>query len=311
MTMTSIGVAVITHTAVKLLPRSLPPLLSSPLKPRVMVVNSSSNDGTIELAREMGAEALVVPRRDFNHGSTRELARKTLGTDIVVMITPDAIANGPETLAALIAPLLSDPAIALSYARQIPHDGADFFESFPRHFNYPAKNEVRTPADVSRLGPRAFFCSDSCAAWSNAALDAIGGFETTLTAEDTIAAARLLNAGYKVAYTADAVVKHSHRYTLSQEFRRYFDTGLMRRRYRELLLRDAGDAGHGAGFMRAMLHELVRSHPGLIPYALAQGAAKFLGYKIGFHAVSAPLGLQRRLSSQDYYWVSSAVSPSS
>jgi rhamnosyltransferase len=307
MTMTSIGVAVITHTAVKLLPRSLPPLFASALKPRVLVVNSSSQDGTVELARAMGAETLVVPRRDFNHGSTRELARKTLATDIVVMITPDAIASGPEMLAALVAPMLADPAIGLSYARQLPHDGADFFETFPRAFNYPAQSEVRTPDDVARLGPAAFFCSDSCAAWSNAALDTIGGFETTLTAEDTIAAARLLAAGYKLAYTAEALVQHSHRYTLGQEFRRYFDTGLMRRHYRGLLLRHAGDGRRGAGFMRAMLGELAWARPQLIPYAIAQACAKLLGYKIGFHASGAPGWLKRRLSSQDYFWSSSAL----
>lgn len=308
-TTVSVGVAVITHTAVKLLPRSLPPLLQSPLKPRVLVVNSSSQDGTVELAEEMGAETLIVPRRDFNHGATRELARKTLGTDIAVMITPDAVASGPEMLSALIRPLIADATIGLSYARQLPHDGADFFESFPRRFNYPAQSEIRAPSDVRRLGPAAFFCSDSCAAWSNAALDAIGGFETTLTAEDTIAAARLLHSGYKVAYTSDALVQHSHRYTLVQEFRRYFDTGLMRRHYRDLLLRDADDGRRGAGFIRAMLRELAHSRPQLIPYALAQAASKFLGYKIGFYAVSAPPSLQRRFSSQDYYWVSSAVSP--
>ena len=79
----------------------------------MLVVNSSSRDGTVELAQEMGAETLVVARRDFNHGTTRELARKVLGTDIAVMITPDAIASGPEMLSALVRPLIMDSAIGL------------------------------------------------------------------------------------------------------------------------------------------------------------------------------------------------------
>ena len=48
---------------------------------------------------------------------------------------------------------------------------------------------------------------------------------------------------------------------LAQEFRRYFDTSLMRRRYRDLLLRDAGDGRRGTRFVRAMLHGWrIRAH---------------------------------------------------
>jgi rhamnosyltransferase len=54
----SVGVAVVTHRAREHLARCLPPLLASPLRPRVLVVNSSSGDGTVEEARRLGAEVL-------------------------------------------------------------------------------------------------------------------------------------------------------------------------------------------------------------------------------------------------------------
>lgn len=38
-------------------------------------------------------------------------------------------------------------------------------------------------------------------------------------------AARMIQAGYKIAYCAEASVRHSHNYTPKQEFQRYFDTG--------------------------------------------------------------------------------------
>lgn len=297
-----IGVAVITHTARKLLPSCLPPLMASPLRPHILLVNSSSGDGTVELAQEMGIQTLVVPRREFNHGLTREKARHALGTPIAVMITPDAIATGPDMLDKLVQPLLDDPMVGVSYARQLPHIGAGFLESFPRRFNYPAQSQVRTLADVPTMGPAAYFCSDSCAAWSNAALDAIGGFDATLTAEDAIAAAKLIGAGYKVAYAASAMVRHSHHYTVKQEFRRYFDTGLMRRQYRDLLLAQAGDEGRGASFVGAMLRALWKERPALIPYALLQSGAKYLGYKAGYHGARLPLAWKKKLSSQDFYW---------
>jgi rhamnosyltransferase len=120
----SIGVVVVTHASKYHLPRCLPPYLNSPLKPRVLVVNSSSHDGTVEVARALGAETLLIPRNKFNHGTTRELARKHLGTDIIVMTTPDAYAQD-DLLEKLVQPLLDNQCV-VSYARQIPHEGGLF-----------------------------------------------------------------------------------------------------------------------------------------------------------------------------------------
>jgi rhamnosyltransferase len=303
MTSPTIGVAVITHKSVKLLPNSLPPLLASPLKPRILVVNSSSGDGTVELAREMGAETLVIPRPSFNHGLTRELARKHLGTDIVVMITPDAICVSPDTITHLVKPLVEGKA-AMSYARQLPHEGAGFFEAFSRRYNYRDQSEIRGIADLERMGPRLYFCSDSLAAWSNAALDAIGGFEHTLSLEDTLAAAKLLHAGYKTAHCADALVKHSHFYPVVPEFRHYFDVGYVRGKNRDVLLAKGSDEKLGAGMVSSMLKELLVSKPWLIPYAVLLTASKYLGYRAGFMSSRAawPASVMGRLSSQDYYW---------
>lgn len=45
--------------------------------------------------------------------------------------------------------------------------------------------------------------------------------------EDTIAAAMLLQGGKKIAYVSDAEAYHSHNYTVGQEFKRYFDIGVL------------------------------------------------------------------------------------
>lgn len=297
----SIGVAVITHRAVSLLPQCLPPILQSEHRPKVLVVNSSSHDGTVELARERGAEVLIVPRSEFNHGATRELARRTLATDVVVMLTPDARPAGPEMLGRLVRPVIEGVA-AVAYARQVPHVNAGFFESFLRDFNYPTESETRSIEDVRKIGPDAFFCSNVCAAWSNAALDEIGGFAPTLSLEDVIATAGLLNAGHRIAYCADAVVAHSHRYTLAQEFRRHFDIGYVRAGNRRLLFRLGGDERRGVSYTMNMLRRLILERPWLIPYGVAHVAAKYCGYKVGYHGHRLPDRLKRKLSAQDYFW---------
>lgn len=303
----SIGVVIITFNARALIRDCLKPLMASPLKPKILVVNSSSGDGTVELAREMGADVLVVPRREFNHGTTRELARRTLATDIVVMMTPDARALGPEMIGNLVRPV-AETVASVAYARQVPHDGAGFFESFPREFNYPVASELRSIQDVKRIGPAALFCSNVCAAWSNAALDEIGGFRSSLSLEDVIAAAKLLRSGHRIAYCADAVVAHSHRYTLAQEFRRQFDTGYVRAQNRKLVLAEFGDERRGAAFGVALLRRLLRKHVWLLPYAVAHLAMKYCGYLVGFHGHRLPRSLKKRLSAQDYFWQSQVTS---
>jgi len=297
----SVGVAVITYRAVSLLPKCLPPLLASALRPKLLVVNSSSNDGTVELAEQMGAGVLVVPRHQFNHGTTREIARRALGTDIVVMMTPDATPLGTDLLSNLVRPIVDGQA-SVAYARQVPRECADFFEAFPRHFNYPNRSELRSIDDATTLGPQTFFCSNVCAAWSNAALDSIGGFVPALSLEDTIAVMKLLGAGHKIAYCADAVVEHSHDYNLAQEFKRQFDTGYVRAEHRHILLSHGGDETRGAGYASQMLLHLIRRRPHAIPYALANIVCKYLGYRLGFHGHRLPLWLIRRVSGQDFYW---------
>lgn len=305
--MKTIGIAVLTLNAEKHLKSCLEPFLKSSLKPRILVVDSSSTDKTVAMAKELDVEVLLIERKNFNHGQTRELARKQLGTDIVVMLTPDAYATDPCVLEKLINPLLEGKA-SIAYARQIPHEHAGFFEAFPRAFNYPATSEIRSIADVSRLGPHTFFCSDSCAAYLNKALDEINGFRYVLLGEDTVAVAELLKKGHKIAYVAEAEVRHSHCYSLKEEFCRYFDTGLMRKEYENLLHCAIADKTRGSDFARQMLKHLYHKRPLLLPYAFMHILTKWLGYKIGRASLHTPLWWKKALSSQKYFWEKNASS---
>lgn len=299
----TIGIAVITHHAKKHLPYCLPPLINSPLKPKVVVVNSSSNDGTVELAEQLGATTMVVPRSSFNHGYTREQARQFLDTDIVVMVTPDAYAMSKETLSLLVQPIIQKKA-SIAYARQLPHDQAGFFEAFPRTFNYPEKSHIRGIDDLRIYGVYTYFCSNSFAAYSNEALNEIGGFKPVLLGEDTIAVSNLLKKGHKIAYVAEAEVKHSHHYSLKQEFQRHFDTGLARKCTKDLDVSSLSDQKRGAKFTIQLFRQLLNTKPYLIPYAALQSGVKYLGYLIGRRSINAPRWIIKRCSSQDYFWCS-------
>ena len=299
----SVGVVVITHRARDRIARCLAPLQASPLRPRILVVNSSSGDGTVEAAEELGADTMTVPRWRFNHGLTRELARRRVGTPLVVMLTPDAVATGPGFLERLTAPVRRGEA-AVAYARQVAGPECGLLERVGRTFSYPELGHVRGQADRPRFGSYTHFCSNAAAAWSSAALDRIGGFKPTLVSEETVAAAELLAAGEKVAYVADAVVCHAHRLGPAAAFRRQFDIGYSRRQHAALLLTGGGDLRRGRRFARTVLARAVREAPAELPRILAVLAASWLGYRAGLLGPRLPAGLARRLSGQDYFWTS-------
>ncbi len=298
----SIGVAIITYKDKRHLENCLPPLINSPLKPKVMVFNSTSVDGTVELAKKLGAETLVIPRTEMNHGYARDISRKTLGTDIVVMMTPDAYAK-PDMLEKLIKPIVEGKA-AIAYARQVAHDGANIISRFGREFNFPSESNIRSIKDAPKYGRYTGFCSDACTAWSNKALDEIGGFRWTLSGEDAIAAAMILRKGYKIAYVADAIVNHSHNYTPTKEFVRHFDTGMYRKQWDKILdLGGGGDQKRGISYARALFAHVLKNEPLMIFTAIAQLTMGWLGYQFGrlcYHR--APDWLYKAVSPADFFW---------
>lgn len=267
----------------------------------IIICDSKSDDGTDIQARNMGARVVSIEAAEFNHGAVRETARKLSDADIVIFLTHDAVPLDGSLVEKLVDPIITGKA-SFSYGRQIPRPGADIFESFPRKFNYPEESHVRGIQDVDKYGVYTFFCSDSCAAYLNSALDEIGGFRPILTNEDYFAAARLLNQGHKVAYVAEAMVEHSHRYTLWEEFKRYFDTGYVRAENPWVQAIVGPAEGRGKEYFFALAKELAHSKPWLIPYAVLNTFVKLAGYRVGFWSLRAPKWWKKMLSGQRFYW---------
>ncbi len=268
---------------------------------KVIIIDSSSDDNTIEICAKYNCKIEVIKRSDFNHGATREYARKLSNSEIVVFMTHDAIPSNQEVIDKLIKPI-KDRIVSVSYARQIPNKRSGILESFPRMYNYNNISHIRSIKDKEKYGVYTFFCSNSCAAWSNSALDEIGGFKNTLTNEDYFACAELLINGYKVAYVSEAVVTHSHKYTLLQEFQRMFDTGYVRAE-KPWIQDGVGHASkRGSEYFRALIKKLTIEKPYLIPYAFVHTAIKYLGYKAGYYSINFPSWFKKLCSEQKYYW---------
>jgi len=296
----TIGVLILTYNAEKSIYFLLKVLKDCSLH-RLLIIDSTSSDRTIEIIHDFNIELIVIPQKEFNHGAIREIGRQKLNTDIVVMLTQDILPLKNNFIENLVAPIVKGEAV-VTYARQIAHEGATILEAFPREFNYPTESQIRTLEDVYKFGVYSFFSSDSCAAYLNSALDEIGGFRPTLTWEDYFAVARLLIAGNKVAYTSDSIVRHSHSFTLVEEFRRYFDTGYVRAQNKWLNKYIGQAERRGISYQLELLKKLFKTKPLLIPYAIIQSLFKFMGYRIGYFSLNFPASVNKLLSSQKSYW---------
>ena len=272
------------------------------------VLDSGSNDGSLEVAKNFGIAVQEIDRADFNHGSSREKVRNSLACSIIVFLSQDVIIRSADSIKKLVQPLINGEA-EVSYGRQIPKEGSYYFERFPREFNYPGASQIRDLNDVDEYGAFTFFCSNAFAAYSQRALDEVGGFDPTLSHEDYFTVAKILKRGGRIAYVAEAEVVHSHNYSLWQEFQRYFDAGYVRA-VNPWVTKLVGQAeNHGSRFFKFMIRRLAKENPKLIPYAFIQTFCKWLGYRLGYVCFRGPTWLKKLLSGQSYYFDSKYYQP--
>lgn len=298
-----VGICVLTLNAGNRWSEWIRRMSASPLDARFLVIDSSSDDRTPELARRAGFEVVSIPRSEFSHGGTRQSAVEVLSDcDAIVFLTQDAVVASAASLSNLLA-ALRDPKIGAAYGRQLPHENSGLFGAHARVFNYPDKSCVRDAGAISSLGIKAAFLSNSFAAYRREALMAVGGFSSNLIfGEDTAVAARMLLADWKIAYCSDAIVRHSHDYTVLQEFKRYFDIGVFHARESWILESFGKPEGEGKRFVLSELRYLADRAPWRIPESLVRTAFKYLGYRLGKAERVLPLGLKRSLSMHRRYW---------
>jgi rhamnosyltransferase len=301
---TPVAVVVPTLNAAKVWPAFHNALALQRVQPKhVLILDSKSDDRTPDLARAAGYQVFSVERADFNHGGTRQLAANLLqDVDFLVFLTQDAVLAHPDALSQLIESM-RDPEVAAAYGRQLPRPGATPIEAHARLFNYPDKSDVRTLARREELGFKAIFISNSFATYRREALIDVGGFPCdVIFGEDTITAAKLVLAGWKVAYVAEAKVYHSHTYSWAQEFRRYFDIGVLHSRESWLLAEFGRTGSEGRRFVASELRYLFPRYWWLVPSALVRTGLKLLGYRLGRNERRLTGRVKRKLSMQSAFW---------
>ena len=284
------------------LSRLIPNLLAQSGYSEIVFVDSESTDKTADILADYPVTYISIKATEFNHGATRDAAIRATKSDIVVFLTQDALPASSNSLATLVNSF-EDKSVGMAYGRQLPHADAKPFGVHARLFNYPSESKLKRFEDKKTLGIKTPFCSNSFAAYRKSAYLKVGGFPTdTILSEDMFAAAKMLKAGYKVAYNADACIYHSHDYTILEEFRRYFDTGVFHARNSWIREEFGGAEGEGTRYVNSELRYLAKTAPSLMPQLFIRNAAKLFGFRAGLIEHTLPLWLKKKFSMHKNYW---------
>ena len=127
--------------------------------------------------------------------------------------------------------------------------------------------------------------------------------QKTIFNEDMIMASKVINAGYKVAYCADAIVFHSHSYTCMQQFRRNFDLGVSQKQYDDVFGNISSEK-EGAGYAGKIILALLRRGEILkAVYFVLQCVFKLAGYRLGINYDKLPKKIILWCTMNKGYWM--------
>lgn len=166
-----------------------------------------------------------ISQEEFSHSLTREKAiREYAESDIVILLSQDVKIMDDLAIEKLAECINEE--VVYAFGRQICTNKS--IEKYIRKKNYPETSYIVSPEDVESMQLMAFFASDAFSALNRPVFLSLGGYQDydVMMGEDMLYSKFILDAGYKKMYCAEAVVEHSHKYTLKQLYNRYYVTGV-------------------------------------------------------------------------------------
>lgn len=296
-----ISVVILAYNGETTLPDVLRGIAAQDLQPdELIVIDSSSSDDTRRIAKQSAANLVVIPKADFGHGRTRNLAARLAQTDILVLLNQDAVPRNGRWLRSLIEPLLEDHSIVATFSRQIARDEAPPMEKY-----FYTKMYGDVSHTLARGGPAwpGVSFSTASAAIRREFLLRQPFAEDILMSEDQEWASRVIAQGYAIRYVHGSQVTHSHDAKLGPVFARYFAFGVS---HAEIGAKGYAQESLNGGFRHAfgeIAYLLEMKQYCWIPRSIAYNGAKFIGLLIGRNHELIPTVIKRRFNGvYGGYW---------
>lgn len=200
----------------------------------LILVDSGSSDGTLEFAqsvaeREDNVRLYKIKPEDFGHGKTRNYAASFAAGDFFVFLTQDALPYDETWLQKLVSAFKNDPEIGGVFGKHLPYENAlpvekhTIINHFDKYIGDTWQKIKITDIEHFKLhtGWYIFFSNNNSAIRKSLFKEL--KFSEVEMSEDQNFAKEMLLKGYAKAYAHDAIVYHSHRYTMKEILKRFFD----------------------------------------------------------------------------------------
>jgi rhamnosyltransferase len=210
-------------------------------KYEVVVIDSGSQDSTLEIVKRYPVKTVVIPAQEFGHGRTRNQGAQIACGEIVVFLNADATPMNEDWLKTLAANFKNDEKIAGVYSFTYPRHNCNPLDArsiLTDNYLFD-KNEkvkyIKSFLKYNQMGAEekrklVSFHTISCAIDRNVLLQ--NPFVDIPFGEDLEWSKRMLENGFKVVYEPNSEVMHSH--NIHSSFiitvRRYFDDAVLSQR---------------------------------------------------------------------------------
>jgi len=263
----------------------------------VLVIDSGSTDGTLEIVRRYPLRLERIPPETFHHARTRNYAAGIAKGEVLVFLSQDAIPASDNWLAAFLSNF-NDPAVGAVYGRQLPKAESGLERRSAFAVMYGGARIVKLPMDGIDLGHKYYHFSNANSAIRRKVWEVTRFPDGLKVFEDVGIAKRILDSGWSIVYEPDAAVYHSHDFPLDTLFKRYFDIGVVYQRLgiwnnrsRASLWRDGWSV-----FKSKLFLLLKEDRPEGTGASLIQDVGKYVAIQLGRHERLLPRAIKKKLS---------------
>ena len=264
----------------------------------VVVVDSGSTDGTLEMLAKYPVKLIQIRPLEFHHSKTRNLLAENSQGELLVYLGGDAWPVSNSWLSYLVEPF-ADAAVGGVYGRQIPKPGSSVERKIALAQMYGEQREERHLGNRNGKGFQFYHFSTVNCALRRRVWERFRFPEEQKIFEDAAMGKNILDAGLKIVYTPSAAVYHSHEHSAPKLFRRYFDLGVV---WQQLGMNDAEtvgslrSAGIRGAFQKFAELRAAGCSPSGLAHSLVRDVAKGSGFFLGHYQRYLPSTLKRRFS---------------
>lgn len=217
------------------------------IHPIFPITRTENTDTVINKIKEAGYTYFFVESNEFSHSLTREKAMKEYCTRDLVLFLSQDVNMYKEDAAYELASVVNDD-IVYAFGKQVCKKKT--IEYYTRKKNYGDVSYIDCKDDVSKHQLLTFFGSDAFAVYNRNVFLKLNGYDNIdmMMSEDMYYVKKILDAGYKKAYVATAIVEHYHTFTLKQIYNRYYETGKWFKQHPEFDVYKTNDSGMKLAF---------------------------------------------------------------